>query len=129
MQDIKQIYIKASSVIEMSYIMPLFLSMFVLIVHTTFFYHDKAVINGAAAETAVVSAQYIRKKGTEYDMENFFRERLGSKLIFMSDVSIEVDQGEDLITVSAEAERMFMKINVCQKAVISEPEKRIRWMR
>lgn len=129
MQDIKQIYIKASSVIEMSYIMPLFLSMFVLIVHTTFFYHDKAVINGAAAETAVVSAQYIRKKGTEYDMENFFIERLGSKLIFMSDVSIEVDQGEDLITVSAEAERMFMKINVCQKAVISEPEKRIRWMR
>lgn len=129
MRDIKGIFIKASSVVEMSYIMPLFLSMFVLIVHTTFYYHDKAVINGAAAETAVVSAQYIRKKGTEYDMENFFRERLGNKLIFMSDVSIEVDQGEELITVSVEAKRMFLKINVCQKAVISEPEKRIRWMR
>lgn len=129
MQDIKEKYMKASSVVEMSYIMPLFLSMFVLIVHTTFFYHDKAVINGAAAETAVVSAQYIRKKGAEHDMENFFRERLGSKLIFISDVNIEVDLGENLITVSAQAQRMFMKINVCQKAVISEPEKRIRWMR
>ena len=35
-------YLRGSSVIEMSYIMPLFLLLFVLIIHAVFYYHDKA---------------------------------------------------------------------------------------
>ncbi len=45
---------KGSAVVEMSYIIPLFLGLFVLIVHAVFYYHDKAVLNAAAAETAVL---------------------------------------------------------------------------
>ena len=41
---IKGKYVKASAVIEMSYIMPLFLSLFLLIMYTVFYYHDKTVI-------------------------------------------------------------------------------------
>ena len=51
---------KASTVIEMSYIMPVFLFLFLLIMYTVFYYHDKAVLNGAAAETAVLGAQAER---------------------------------------------------------------------
>lgn len=46
-------YVSGSTVVEMSYIMPLILLMFVLIIHTVFYFYDRAVLNGAAAETAV----------------------------------------------------------------------------
>ena len=46
-------WVSGNSVIEMSYIMPLFFSLFVIIIHTVFYYHDKAIIGGAAAESAL----------------------------------------------------------------------------
>ena len=46
--------VKGSTVIEMAYIIPLFLGLFVLIMHAVFYYHDKAVLNGAAGETAIL---------------------------------------------------------------------------
>ena len=73
--------LKGSAVIEMSYIIPLFLGLFVLIVHAVFYYHDKAVLNAAAAETAVLGAQTVRREGTDYDLGGFFRERSDGKLI------------------------------------------------
>ena len=56
--------LRGSAVVEMSYIIPLFLGLFVLIVHAVFYYHDKAVMNAAAAETAVLGAQASRREGT-----------------------------------------------------------------
>ena len=50
----KMRWVSGNSVIEMSYIMPLFFSLFVIIIHTVFYYHDKAIIGGAAAESAVI---------------------------------------------------------------------------
>ena len=47
----KMRWVSGNSVIEMSYIMPLFFSLFVIIIHTVFYYHDKAIIEGAAADT------------------------------------------------------------------------------
>ena len=35
--------------------------LFVIIIHTVFYYHDKAIIGGAAAESAVMGAQYVRR--------------------------------------------------------------------
>ena len=55
----KMRWVSGNSVIEMSYIMPLFFSLFVIIIHTVFYYHDKAIIGGAAAESAVMGAQYV----------------------------------------------------------------------
>ena len=68
-------YVKGSAVIEMSYIMPLFLLLFLFITYTVFYYHDKLVLNGAAAETAVLGAQLERRKETgDYDLEEIFKE-------------------------------------------------------
>lgn len=122
-------YVKASAVVEMSYIMPLFLSLFLFIMYTIFYYHDKTVLNGAAAETAVLGAQLERRKGTaDYDLEEIFRERTDGKLIYMTDVDITVEEDEKEISVSASARRSVMKLNVCQKAAIVKPEEKIRWM-
>ena len=57
----KMRWVSGNSVIEMSYIMPLFFSLFVIIIHTVFYYHDKAIIGGAAAESDVMGAQYFRR--------------------------------------------------------------------
>ena len=129
MRDIKKKCVRGSSVVEMSYIMPLFLGLFVLIMHTVFFYHDKAVLNGAAAETAVLGAQAERREGTEYDLESFFTERTSGKLIYMTDVGVNISAEDDKIEVSASARRNFMRLEIRQSAMIVNPEERIRWMR
>lgn len=122
-------YVKGSAVVEMSYIMPLFLLLFLFITYTVFYYHDKLVLNGAAAETAVLGAQLERRKEAgDYDLEEIFKERINGKLIYMTDVDVSVQRDEDEITVSAAAQKSVMKLNICQKAAIVKPEEKIRWL-
>ena len=120
---------KGSTVIEMAYIIPLFFLIFVVIIHTVFYFHDKAVLNGAASETAVMGAQMSRKMGTaEYDLEEFFRERTEGKLIYMTMLEITADEDEEKITVNVRAKRNGLKMDVCQSSIIVKPEERIRWV-
>lgn len=121
--------VRGSSVIEMSYLLALFFGMFIMIIYTVFYFHDKAVINGAASETAILGAQAERKKTGEYDLEGFFHERADGKLIYMTNTDVSVSENDKEITVNVVARKSFMKISVCQKAVISEPEKRLRWIK
>ncbi len=113
----------------MSYIMPLFLFLFVIIIHTVFYYHDKAVIYGAAGETAAAGAQAERKKESGYDLESFFRERVKGKLIYLRDTDVSVGKTSEEITVSVSAQRGALKVDACQKARIVRPEQKIRRMR
>lgn len=124
--DAGHIRLKGSAVVEMSYIIPLFLGLFVLIVHAVFYYHDKAVLSAAAAETAVLGAQTVRREGTEYDLEGFFRERSDGKLIWMTGTSVSVSETDREITVEASAHRSIMSLSVRQKARIACPEEKLR---
>lgn len=129
MESIKTRYVKGSAVVEMSYIIPMFLLIFVVITHTVFYYHDKMIMTGAACETAIVGAQMERSKGMECDLETFFRDRLRGKLIYMTNPAIRVEKTDKKIEAIARAEVGFMKVVVRQKADIVHPEKRIRWMK
>ncbi len=121
--------VKGSATVEMSYIMPLILLLFLFITYTVFYYHDKLILNGAAAETAVLGAQLERKKeAADYDLEEIFEERIKGKLIYMTDVDVSVQRDEDEITVSAAAQKSVMRLNICQKAAIVKPEEKIRWL-
>ena len=121
--------VKGSATVEMSYIMPLLLLLFLFITYTVFYYHDKLILNGAEAETAVLGAQLERKKeAADYDLEEIFEERIKGKLIYMTDVDVSVQRDEDEITVSAAAQKSVMKLNICQKAAIVKPEEKIRWL-
>ena len=51
--------------VEMTYIVPMIFFIFVMIIYTVFYYHDKNILIGAAGETAVVAAQMTRKPETE----------------------------------------------------------------
>ncbi len=118
--------VSGSTVVEMSYIIPLFLGLFVLIVHAVFYYHDKAVLNGAASETAILGTQAARREDTDYDLETFFNDRTRGKLIYMTDVSVTVEEGRDEVEVSAFAEKNIMKLEICQRAEIVRPEDTLR---
>lgn len=118
--------LKGSAVVEMSYIIPMILFLFVMIIHAVFYYHDKAVMNGAAGETAVLGAQTARRKGTEYDLEEFFHNRTEGKLIYMTDPDVSVEEDEESVTVKASAARSFMRLSIYQRALIVKPEEKIR---
>lgn len=118
--------LKGSAVLEMSYIIPMILFLFVMIIHAVFYYHDKAVLNGAAGETAVLGAQTARRKGTEYDLEEFFHNRTEGKLIYMTDPDVSVEEDEESVTVKASAARSFMRLSIYQIALIVKPEEKIR---
>ena len=121
--------VKGSATVEMSYIMPLLLLLFLFITYTVFYYHDKLILNGAAAETAVLGAQLERKKeAADYDLEEIFEERIKGKLIYMTDVDVSVQRDEEEITVSAASQKSVMKQKICQKAAIVKPEEKIRWL-
>ena len=120
--------VRGSTVVEMAYIMPIFLLLFVLVINTVFFFHDKVILNGAACETAVLGTQRVRmKEKEEADLEGFFMERIKGKLIRMSDVSVSVFEGEKEVTVEVTAKRGEMSMRICQKAVTARPEEMIRW--
>ena len=149
----KMRWVSGNSVIEMSYIMPLFFSLFVIIIHTVFYYHDKAIIGGAAAESAVMGAQYVRRYDKNYDIEAFFQEKIHGKLIYvrrydknydieaffffffhgkliyMTDVNVIAEVNKEEVQVFAEAKRSFMKTNVKRTADIVNPEKKIRLLK
>lgn len=127
---VKKCGVKGSAVVEMSYIMPVILLLTVMVIHAVFYYHDKAVLNGAASETAVLGAQMERRQRTmEYDLEEFFRERIEGKLIFMTDTVVSAEKSDREVSVEVSASKGRMKLKIRQKAVIARPEEKIRWMK
>ena len=66
--------LRGSVTVEMAYILPTVIMIFLLIVYTVFYYHDKNILNAAAGETAVLGAQLERQRGKEgTDLQNFYR--------------------------------------------------------
>ena len=52
--------LRGSVTVEMAYILPTVIMIFLLIVYTVFYYHDKNILNAGAGETAVRGAQHGR---------------------------------------------------------------------
>lgn len=119
--------LKASITIEMAYIMPTVVLVLLLIIYTIFYYHDKNILIGAAGETAVLGAQIERRKGeNKADLHNFYRERVKGKLILLHLTGVEVTEDKKWIEVTSWAGKGRMRVSVRQKAIIPEPEKKIR---
>lgn len=114
--------------IQMAYIMPAFFFLFILIIHTVFYFHDKIILNGTACETAVLGAQVERKQDEKgkINLEQFFKERTGKKLILFSEYTVSIDKTNKEITVKAEAKKNKMKLKIEQRARIMKTEKRLR---
>ena len=119
---------KASTVVEMAYLMPVVLLTWILVIFSLFHFHDKSVIAGAAYESAIVGAELWNDVEEEKitKIEKYFQERVKDKLLFYKNVDSEVKVEETKVEITATTARYFMKVNVKEWAVISMPEQEIR---
>lgn len=87
----------------------------------------KAILNAAAAETAVTGVEMDRKKIEDADLDAFFRERTSGKLIFLENITTRVDLSGKKIEVEVFASKGRMKIHLIQRATKVKPEEKVRW--
>ncbi len=120
--------LKGVITVELSYLFPIILMIFLVIVYTTFYFHDKNILIGAASETAVVGAQLERRPGENgrADLAGFYQERIRGKLILFSGAEAFVDTTRRWVEVSVYAERKWMRLHVVQRAALAQPETAIR---
>ncbi len=99
-----------------------------LMIYTIFYFHDKNIIIGAAAETAALGAQVERKPdaGKHTDLNEFYQQRISGKLILFSESPAEVEITEKRVLVSIIANRGKMSLKVQQQAPVLKTEKKIR---
>lgn len=123
--------LKGVITVEMSYIVPLVLLLFLTIIYVVFYFHDKNIILGAAEETAVLGAQLERKpdENGQNNLSEFYQERVGGKLILLPKTKVRVEVVGDTVVVSADAKRGWMAVAICRQMPILKPEKKIRFKR
>lgn len=121
-------WLGANTTIEMSYIMPLIFFLLLLILYVVFYYHDKIILNGIASETAVTGSQAERRmdEAGKINLEEFFRERAGNKLLVFSGYEISIYTSKEEIRVQAFASEGGMQLNIEQRARIMNTEERLR---
>lgn len=112
--------------VEFAYLFMIMITVFVLVIHTVFYYHDKNILLGAACETAVLWAQMERSPESDKTPETFYQERIEGKLIFFSGAAVTVNKSEEQIEVEAYAQKGAMKISVCGRSTVVNPEEKIR---
>ena len=112
--------------VEMAYLMPIIFMVFVLVVYTSFYYHDKQILIGAAAETVTVGVQQKRWPGESVGAEQFCRERIGEKLILFAETEVTIAVTKEWVDVDIYARKKKMKLHIRQRAPVVNPEKKIR---
>ena len=122
--------LKGSFMIEAAYIIPVIFFVIATAIFLTFFFHDKALLSGAAYESVSVASRKAREKGgiTTAEIEAFCVERLGGKLIFFSAIQIEAGFSGEEIEVSMVASKGKINLRISEKALITIPETSIRNM-
>lgn len=120
--------LKGVVTVEMSYILPMILFVLALVVYTVFYFHDKNILIGAAAETAVLGAQMERKPDArgQTDLSEFCNRRIAGKMILFGKPAINVEVTDKQVTVSAAANHRGMSLEVRQQAPVLKPEDKIR---
>lgn len=127
----KRKHLKAFMTIEMSFLLPLILFVFMGIILTVFFYYDKNILNGAAYETAVTGSMKVRQNEgiTEDELEAYCRRKINGKCIMMNNYTVNVKIQEEEIIVEINAVKRAFQISVIKRAALTEPEERIRDIR
>jgi len=123
--------LKAVMTVEMSFLIPIIVFLFMGIVLSMFYYHDKNVINGAAYETAVTGSIKMREKEgiSEAELKVFCKDRIDGKCFFLVSHYVDVSIDTEEVIVEILARKGMFRLSVLKKAAITIPEKRIRNIR
>ena len=124
---IKEKGLKGSLTVEMSYILPMVIMLIFLLINTVFYYHDKAVLSGAVAETVETGIEDIRSGENDgEDLETYLKKRVGRKLIFLRPVSYSVKKTDTRVSVKVDAAKGPFKTSVYLEGKVPYPEKELR---
>lgn len=123
----KALMVRGSTTIEMAYLMPLILLVFLTVVHITFYFHDKSILNGIVCEAVTSGILFQRSEiGDPAELEVVYTERTHGKLIYFSAPEIQIRFSENSVSAECRADRGGMYIEIIRTAKSGHPEKRIR---
>ncbi|MDL2249156.1 hypothetical protein M2145_001693 [Lachnospiraceae bacterium PF1-21] len=119
--------VKGSFTIEMTYLMGIFAFVFITVIYTIFYFHDKAVLNSAAYECAVVGSMKARKKDFEKEeLEVLLRERVNGRCLFLTVSAEKVTLDEKRVLVELLGSKGPAKVAIRQEAAITYGEDTLR---
>lgn len=123
--------LEASFTVEMSAVAPLCLLLVAACILVFFYFHDKNILSGAAYETATTGSIKAREKDEVEpgELEALFAQRTGGKCILFAGAGAEVSVTEEEVAVNVTASGGGMRLSLCRKAAVTEPEKKIRNIR
>ena len=119
--------LKGTLTIEASFLVPLILLVFGVLLHMLFYYHDKNVIAGVAYETGVYTAG--RQEVDEGEAKRHFQTRLKGRLFLFEHVQSEVHIEDKQVQIVCRAQRNAMSIRSECTMSRTEPEDYIRSIR
>lgn len=119
---------KGSTVVEMSYLAPVVLLVWMAVIFGLFYYHDKGVLTGAAYETAVVTSELWNadSKEKQSQAETYFVQRIQGKTLFFGGAEMECIVDDDKITIKAKASKKNLSMKVEESAAVTKPEETVR---
>ena len=120
--------LNASFTIEMSLLVPFVLFIFMEIILSVFYYHDKNILNSAAYEAAVIGSSKERTKDgiSEEELISFVKDRIRGKCIFLTSCQIEASIQKGEVQVQIYARKRGYRASIEKRAAITEPERKIR---
>lgn len=116
--------LRGSMTIEAAVIVPVILMVFALTVTILFYYHDKNVVAAIAHETVVWGCS--QEEVTEEEVEQYFRGRLQKKLLWFSNILIDVQLEKEGIQMVCTSRRKGLSMRVEMSSVRTEPEQYVR---
>lgn len=118
---------KGSVTVEMAFLVPIVFSVIVIVVQILFYFHDKIILEGVVHETVTVCSS--REEITEEEVERYFQEALGKRLLMFGYVETQVELAKDEIQMSCCSRRNRMQVEVSARMKSTAPETSIRRLR
>ena len=116
--------VRGSVTVEMSFLVPIIFSVIVIVIQLLFYFHDKIILEGVVYETVTVCSG--KEEITEDEVESYFSEALGKRLLMFGSVDSEVILSEKEIKMSCSSERNNMRVNVSASMKRTNPVTVIR---
>lgn len=113
-------HVRGSFTIEASVIVPIILMIFSLVITMLFYYHDKNVVSAIAHETLAMGCG--KAEITEEEIEEYFKERLGRKLLLFQGALVAVKMEQEEITIVCTARKKGMSLYIDMMMKKTDPE-------
>ncbi len=119
---------KASTTIELAYMMPIVLLAFTSIIYLAFYFHDKSILYSTLMEGTIIQKQqlHVQEPIKEADLEKHIKYQLSNKLLFFKLSSLNIVVTSEQINIEAIIEKHNLKIKEKNQRLLKRPEDNIR---